>query len=185
MPTATPDQIIAATRHWVEAAVIGLDLCPFARAVYTQDLIRYAVSPAETPEELLADLADEIDLLTAADAGEIETTLLIHPGTLTEFLDYNDFLDVVDAVLEDLGLEGVLQIASFHPQYRFEGTGPDDIENHTNRSPYPMLQLLRESSVERAVASYPEGTSRIFEKNMETLRRLGREGWNRLKITPR
>lgn len=185
MPTTTPDEIIAATRRWVEAAVIGLDLCPFAQAVHTQDLIRYAVSSAETPEELLADLVSEIDLLMAAEATEIETTLLIHPGTLTDFLDYNDFLDIADAVLRDLSLEGVLQIASFHPQYQFAGNGPDDIENYTNRSPYPMLQLLRESSVERAVASYPEETSRIFEKNIETLRRLGLEGWKRLKITPR
>src|SRR5690348_5558897 len=110
MQTATPDEIIAATRHWVEAAVIGLDLCPFARAVHTQDLIRYAVSLAEDPEELLADLVNEIDLLAAADASEIETTLLIHPGTLTDFLDYNDFLDMAEAVLEDLDLTGVLQI---------------------------------------------------------------------------
>jgi len=182
MPTATPDQIIAATRHWVEAAVIGLDLCPFARAVHTQDLIRYAVSSAEIPEQLLADLLRELQILTEADPAEIETTLLIHPEVLTDFLDYNDFLDVVDAALEDLGLDGMIQIASFHPQYQFAGTGPDDIENYTNRSPYPMLQLLRESSVERAVATFPD-TSRIFEKNIETLRRLGLEGWKRLKIT--
>lgn len=185
MPPPTPDEIIAATRHWVEEAVIGLDLCPFARAVHTQDLIRYAVSPAKDPEELLADLANEIDLLAAADASEFETTLLIHPGTLTDFLDYNDFLDVADALLEDLDLTGVLQIASFHPRYQFAGTAPDDIENYTNRSPYPMLQLLREASVERAVAAYPEEASRIFEKNIETLRRLGPDGWKRLKITSR
>ena len=183
--TAEAEEIVAATRHWIETAVIGLDLCPFARAVHTQDLIRYGVSPAETPEELLADFVSEIDLLMAADATEIETTLLIHPWVLGDFLDYNDFLDVADAAIEDLDLAGVLQIASFHPQYQFAGTAPDDMENYTNRSPYPMLQLLRESSVERAVASYPEDTARIFEKNIETLRRLGLEGWKRLKITPR
>ena len=184
MPTSTSDQIIAATRHWVEAAVIGLDLCPFALAVHIQDLIRYSVSSAETPEQLLADLLRELQILADTDPAEIETTLLIHPGTLTEFLDYNDFLDVVDAALEDLGLDGVIQIASFHPQYQFAGTGPDDIENYTNRSPYPMLQLLRESSVERAVETFPD-TARIFEKNIETLRQLGLEGWKRLRITPR
>jgi hypothetical protein len=184
MPTATPDQIIAATRHWVEAAVIGLDLCPFARAVHTQDLIRYAVSSAESPESLLADLLDELRLLAEADPAEIETTLLVHPEVLTDFLDYNDFLDVADAALEDLGLIGVIQIASFHPEYQFAGTAADDIENYTNRSPYPILHLLRESSVERAVAAFPD-TAQIPERNIATLRRIGLEGWKGLKVTPR
>jgi hypothetical protein len=178
------EEILAATKHWLEAAVIGLDLCPFARAVHAQGLIRYAVSSADTPELLLADLLRELQTLVEADPAEIETTLLIHPGTLTDFLDYNDFLDVADAAIEDLGLAGVLQIASFHPRYQFASTEPDDIENYTNRSPYPILQLLRESSVERAVATFPD-TSRIFEKNIETLRRLGLEGWKRLRVTPR
>ncbi|HSJ76331.1 MAG TPA: DUF1415 domain-containing protein [Gemmatimonadales bacterium] len=182
--TISPDQIIAATRHWLEAAVIGLDLCPFARPVHAQDLIRYAVSPAETTEQLLADLLRELQILAEAEAAEIETTLLIHPGTLADFLDYNDFLDVAEAAIEDLGLDGVIQIASFHPQYQFAGTAPDDIENYTNRSPYPVLQLLREASVERAVAAFPD-TARIFEKNIETLRRLGLDGWKRLNVTPR
>ena len=180
----TAAEVVAATRHWLVAAVIGLDLCPFAGAVHGQDLIRYAVSSAETPEQLLADLLQELQVLAEADPSEIETTLLIHPEALTDFLDYNDFLDVVDAAIEDLDLAGVIQIASFHPRYQFAGTRPDAIENYTNRSPYPMLQLLRESSVERAVASHPD-TSRIFEKNIETLRQLGPEGWKRLKITSR
>lgn len=184
MPTVTTDQIIAATKHWLEAAVIGLELCPFAKPVHAQGLIRYAVSSAETPEQLLADLLRELQILAEADPAEIETTLLIHPEALTDFLDYNDFLDVADAAIEELGLAGVLQIASFHPQYQFAGTAPEDIENYTNRSPYPMLHLLREASVERAVAADPE-TSRIFEKNIETLRRLGLEGWKRLRIMPR
>ena len=184
MSTTTTEGIIAVTRHWLEAAVIGLELCPFARAAHTQDLIRYTVSSAETPELLLADLLRELDVLVEADPAEIETTLLIHPDALTEFLDYNDFLDVADAALEDLGLAGVIQIASFHPQYQFAGTAPDDIENYTNRSPYPMLHLLRESSVERAVAAFPDA-SRIFERNIETLHRLGLEGWKRLRIEPR
>jgi uncharacterized protein len=181
--TSTEEDIIAATKHWLEAAVIGLELCPFAKPVHTQDLIRYAVSSAETPEQLLADLLVELETITAADPAEIETTLLIHPEALADFLDYNDFLDAAEAAIEDLGLTGIIQIASFHPQYQFAGTEPDDIENYTNRSPYPILQLLRESSVERVVASYPE-TSRIFERNIETLRRLGLKGWERLGLGP-
>jgi hypothetical protein len=178
-----PEDVIAATRHWVETAVVGLELCPFAKAVHTQDLIRYMVSSAEAPEELLADLLRELQALAEADPAEIETALLIHPGVLTDFLDYNDFLDVADAALEDLGLTGVIQIASFHPEYQFAGTETDDIENYTNRSPYPMLHLLRESSVERAVAAFPD-TARIFERNVETLRRIGLEGWKRLGLGP-
>ncbi len=183
MSAASTEEIIAATKHWLEAAVIGLELCPFAKAVHTQGLIRYAVSSADTPELLLADLLRELQTLAAADPAEVETTLLIHPEALPDFLDYNDFLDVAEAAIEDLGLTGVIQIASFHPHYQFAGTEPDDIENYTNRSPYPILQLLLESSVERAVAAYPD-TSRIFERNIETLRRLGLEGWKRLGLGP-
>lgn len=179
MSRATSDEIIATTRYWLETAVIGLELCPFAKAVHTQDLIRYVVSTAETPELLLADLLVELRSLAEADPAETETTLLIHPEVLTGFADYNDFLDVADAAVAGLGLDGILQIASFHPQYQFAGTEPNDIESYTNRSPYPMLHLLRESSVERAVAAFPEA-SRIYERNIETLRRLGHEGWKRL-----
>ncbi|MEA2602731.1 MAG: uncharacterized protein QOF89_3723 [Acidobacteriota bacterium] len=180
---AAPEEIVAATRQWLERAVIGLDLCPFAKAVHVRDQIRYAVSSAVTPEDLLAEFFDELQALVAADPGEIETTLLIHPGVLTDFLDYNDFLDVADAAVAELGLEGVIQIASFHPRYRFAGTKLDAIENYTNRSPYPTLHLLREASVERAVAAFPDA-AQIFEKNIETLRRLGLEGWRRLGISP-
>jgi len=180
-PPATPEEIIATTKQWLERAVIGLDLCPFARAVHVRDQIRYAVSGAETPEELLAELFEELQALVAADPGEIETTLLIHPKVLADFLDYNDFLELANAAVAELGLEGVIQIASFHPRYRFLGTKPDAIENYTNRSPYPMLHLLREASVERAVAAFPDA-AQIFEKNIETLRRLGPEGWRRLGI---
>lgn len=178
------EEIIAATRHWLEKAVIGLDLCPFARPVHLQDRIRYVVSEAETPEALLADLAAELQALAAADPEEVETTLLIHPRVLADFLDYNDFLDVADAALQEVGLAGEIQIASFHPRYQFAGTAPDDIENYTNRSPYPILHLLREASVERAVAAFPDA-SRIYEKNIETLRRLGHAGWRRLGIGTR
>lgn len=175
----TPEEIVAATKDWLEKAVIGLNLCPFARAVHTQDLIRYVVSEAETPEALLAALIGELQLLAEANPDEIETTLLIHPKVLEDFLDYNDFLGVAEAAIEDLGFAGEIQVASFHPHYQFAGTGPDDIENYTNRSPYPTLHLLREASVDRAVETFPDAAE-IYEKNIATLRRLGPEGWARL-----
>lgn len=181
MDSATADEILSATKTWLEKAVIGLDLCPFARPVHQRRQIRYAISQAETPDELLTDLIGELQTLAEADPEEIETTLLIHPRVLEDFLDYNDFLDAAEAAVEDLELTGEIQVASFHPQYQFAGTGPDDIENYTNRSPYPMLHLLREASVERAIAAFPE-PERIYEKNMETLRRLGRAGWDRLGL---
>ena len=171
--------IVAATVAWLEKAVIGLDLCPFARAPHMEKRIRYAVCAADSAETLLDALIGELQMLAAADASEIETTLLIHPRVFGDFLDYNDFLDAADAAVEKLGLEGEIQVASFHPRYQFEGTAPDDVENFSNRSPYPMLHLLREASVERAVAAHPD-TARIPERNIETLRRLGREGWERL-----
>jgi hypothetical protein len=174
--------VITETRAWIEKAVIGLNLCPFAGAVYAAERIRYCVSDAQTEEALLADLTRELLALQAADPQVCETTLLIHPRALTDFLDYNDFLDAAEATVEALGLTGELQIASFHPRYQFAGSGPDDIENHTNRSPYPMLHLLRESSVERA-ASAGEQVVGIPERNMETLRRLGHDGWRRLWLT--
>ncbi|NMM27700.1 MAG: DUF1415 domain-containing protein [Glaciimonas sp.] len=175
----TAQKIIADTQAWVEKAVIGLNLCPFARAVHVKNQIRYVVSAAVTPEALLEDLMTELQMLDDSAAEQIETTLLIHPGTLTDFLDYNDFLDVADAAVEDMELGGVLQVASFHPQYQFEGTRLDDIDNYTNRSPYPTLHLLREESIEKAVAAYPQAED-IFEKNIETLHRLGHDGWARL-----
>jgi hypothetical protein len=178
-PTLAAPDVVAVTRAWLERAVIGLNLCPFAKAVHFKDQIRYAVSAAETPDALLADLVAELQRLADADPSDIETTLLIHPHALTDFLDYNDFLDIADAAVEELELDGVLQVASFHPGYQFAGTAPEDVENSTNRSPYPTLHLLREESVERAVAAYPD-TDLIFERNVATLRALGREGWARL-----
>lgn len=177
----TPEDIIAATRSWLEKAVIGLDLCPFARAVYIRDQVRFVVSEAETPEALLADLVSELRTLSETDPEAIDTTLLIHPWVLEDFLDYNDFLDIADTAVAELGLEGEIQVASFHPRYQFADTEPDDVENYTNRSPYPILHLLREASVERAVATFPD-TAGIFEKNIETMRRLGHEGWRRLGV---
>ena len=179
MERSEAEAVVLATRTWLEKAVIGLNLCPFAKPV--RDRIRYAVSVAETPDELRADLVDELQTLAAADPGEIETTLLIHPRVFPDFLDYNDFLEVADETLEELDLVGEIQVASFHPEYQFAGTEPDDIENYTNRSPYPMLHLLRESSVDAAVAAYPD-TAQIYEKNIETLRALGHEGWRRLGL---
>ncbi|MGC4062304.1 MAG: DUF1415 domain-containing protein [Aquabacterium sp.] len=173
------DKIIDDTRTWLTRAVIGLNLCPFAKAVHVKNQIRYKVSDATTPEALLQDLIDELALLRDADPGQIDTTLLVHPATLTDFLDYNDFLDVADAAIADMDLEGVVQIASFHPHYQFGGTGPDDIENCTNRSPYPTLHLLRESSLEQAVAAFPDAAD-IYEANIETLDKLGHEGWKKL-----
>jgi len=173
--------VLAATEAWLEKAVIGLDLCPFAKAVHVKRQIRYAVSEAATPEALLDDLLDELQLLAAADPEELETTLLIHPWALVDFLGYNDFLAVADAAVAGLRLAAVIQVASFHPQYRFAGSGPDDVDNYTNRSPYPMLHLLRQASVDRAVAAFPD-PARIFEKNIATLRHLGREGWDRLGL---
>ncbi|MEP7085174.1 MAG: DUF1415 domain-containing protein [Betaproteobacteria bacterium] len=181
---AAPDStaVIAATVAWIERAVIGLELCPFARAAHTGRRIRYVVTEAGEPEALVEVLVAELEWLAAADPAELETTLLIHPHVLTDFLDYNEFLDVADAAVEQLGLTGVVQVASFHPQYQFAGTAANDIDNYTNRSPYPTLHLLREDSVERAVAAHPD-TNRIFENNIETLRRLGHDGWNALNIT--
>lgn len=180
---AGDDRVVAETRRWLERAVIGLNLCPFAKAVHVKGQVRYMVSRAGTAEELLADLLVELRVLADADPDEVDTTLLVHPHALTDFLDYNDFLDVADAAVEDLGLEGEIQVASFHPRYQFAGTEPDDMSNYTNRSPYPTLHLLREASVEKAVAAFPEAED-IFRKNMETMDRLGREGWERLFAGP-
>lgn len=174
-----PDAVIAATQGWVEKAVIGLNLCPFAKAVHVKNQVRYVVSAAQTTETLLADLIAELHTLSTANPDQLDTTLLIHPDVLGDFLDYNDFLAVAEAAVEDLGLAGQIQIASFHPQYQFAGTDADDIENYTNRSPYPVLHLLREASIERAVAAFPDAAL-IYEKNMETLRRIGHEGWRDL-----
>jgi uncharacterized protein len=176
----SPEFVIAETRAWVNRAVIGLNLCPFAKAVEAKGQVRYVVSDATDDEGLLAALCAEMHLLAAADAAEVDTTLLIHPRVLNDFLDYNEFLDAADAAVEELGYAGVLQVASFHPDYQFEGTAADDVSNATNRSPYPTLHLLREDSVDRAVMAFPEAES-IFEDNMRTLETLGAEGWAELQ----
>lgn len=170
---------IAETRRWLQRAVIGLNLCPFAKAVVAKDQVRFVLSDAATPDALLQALADELALLRDTPPEAVDTTLLVHPQVLADFYDYNDFLGAADALLASMDLEGVLQVASFHPQYRFAGSGEDDIENFSNRSPHPMLHLLREDSVTRAVAAYPDPDV-IVERNQRTLRRLGRDGWRRL-----
>lgn len=175
----TPDEIIEATRHWLEKAVIGLNLCPFAKSVYVKNQVRYAVSDAREVETLYHELAAELLRLNESDPDEIDTTLLVHPWVLTDFMDYNDFLHVADAAVEALDLGGEIQIASFHPHYQFADTAPDDISNFTNRSPFPTLHLLRESSIARAVAAFPDASA-IYEKNIETMHRLGANGWNTL-----
>lgn len=170
------DAILDSTRHWLTRAVIGLNLCPFAKAVHVKNQIRYAISEATGMEGVLTDLEIELRTLMEADPATIDTTLLIIPHALGEFLDYNDCLFFADRMLKQMRLEGTLQIASFHPHYQFEGTGPDDIENYTNRAPYPILHLLREASIERAVDAFPDAAD-IYERNEETMRRLGPEGW--------
>lgn len=181
IPTSlSPEQIMAETSAWVNRAVIGLNLCPFARSVQVKKQIRYVVSEARDAESLLAELQQELWLLAEADLQEHETTLLIHPWVLQDFLDFNDFLAIADALVEDQELEGILQVASFHPDYQFAGTRKNDISNATNRAPYPTLHLLREDSLDRAVAAFPE-PERIYEQNMQTMRQLGLGGWMELR----
>lgn len=161
--------------------MIGLNLCPFAKAVYIKNQIRFVVSNAQTTADLQTDLIAELDFLQQADPALVDTTLLIHPQVLGDFLDYNDFLDEADAILKVRDLEGEIQIASFHPDYQFAGTDVDDITNYTNRSPYPTLHLLREDSIDRAVEAFPEAAD-IFEKNMQTMENLGHAGWKSLGL---
>ncbi|AUT69674.1 DUF1415 domain-containing protein [Paraburkholderia hospita] len=172
------DAILDAARHWLTRAVIGLNLCPFAKAVHVKNQIRYAISEATGMEGVLTDLEAELRTLADADPAAIDTTLLIIPHALGDFLEYNDCLFFADRMVKQLRLEGTLQIASFHPQYQFEGHEPDDIENYTNRAPYPILHLLREASIDRAVDAFPDAAD-IYERNMDTLRRLGPEGWHK------
>ena len=182
MSVATPSATaIAATTTWLERAVIGLNLCPFAKAVHVKRQIRYVVSMATTPEALADELVRELEFLAEANAEVVDTTLLIHPNVLQDFLDFNDFLEVADGIVEELELDGILQVASFHPQFQFENTELDDITNFTNRSPYPTLHLLREDSVERAVAAFPEELE-IASANIATLEKLGHDGWKALEI---
>ncbi len=176
---------IADTQRWLERAVIGLNLCPFAKAVHVKGLIHYTVSEAITTEELLIDLKKElnslVNMVIAGVSIAYDTTLLIVPYYLQDFLDFNDFLGKADKLLAKMKLEGTIQLANFHPDYQFAGTEPDDITNFTNRAPYPTLHLLRESSIDQAVEAFPEAEA-IFEVNMETMERLGLKGWDALQV---
>ncbi|MEK6423950.1 MAG: DUF1415 domain-containing protein [Burkholderia gladioli] len=168
--------ILDTTRHWLTRAVIGLNLCPFAKAVHVKEQIRYTISEATRFEDVLADLEAALRELAEADPAEVDTTLVIYPHALADFDEFNDAIHFADQLLRQLRLDGVLQIATFHPHYRFDGSEPDDIENYTNRAPYPILHLLREASLDRAVAAFPDAAD-IYERNQETLRRLGHPGW--------
>lgn len=179
LTTPSDDAVVALTRAWLEQAVIGLNLCPFAKSVHVKNQVRYRVSQGQDWDSVAVDLEEELVLLAKSDPEHIDTTLLILPLAFADFHEYNDFLDWADRILERMRLDGELQIASFHPDYQFADAGPDDIENYSNRSPFPILHLLRESSIDRAVAAYPDAAA-IFEKNMATLRNLGLSGWNML-----
>lgn len=175
----TDEDVLAQTRRWLEQAVIGLNLCPFAKSVYVKDQVRLVVSRARHLDAFLDDLDRELELLKTTPADVVDTTLLIHPTLFPDFLDFNDFLDVANDVLTEHGLEGVVQIAPFHPHFVFEGEPDGDMSHFTNRSPFATLHLIREDSLERAIASFGD-TDVIYERNMEVLRQLGPEGWRRL-----
>lgn len=178
------DEVVRAdTLRWLERAVIGLNLCPFARGVYVKNQVHVAISHATDDAEWLTDLRRELSDLWALDPSERDTTLLVLPDALADFLMFNDSLDAADAVLHELGLEGHLQIAPFHPCFQFAGTDEDDVTNCTNRSPYPTLHLIRETSIDRAVAAFPEAEM-IYEVNMATMERLGPQGWAALDVGP-
>ncbi len=166
------DQIVDAVRHWVETLVVGLNLCPFAKRELAKNRVRFLVSSASSEEQLLGDLESELILLESDN--HIETTLLIHPRVLQDFYDYNQFLDYAEGLVTQMNMEGLFQIASFHPEYQFAGTEADDVENYTNRAPFPLLHLLREESLERAVDSYPQ-VEQIPDRNIERLNDLGQD----------
>lgn len=179
--------VIADTQRWVQRAVIGLNLCPFAKSVEVKKQVRYVVSHATRTKAMLIDLKRELLELTATDPANLDTTLLVAPDGFSDFLEFNELLDRADKLLVELDLDGVLQIASLHPQYQFADTEPDDITNFTNRAPYPTLHLLREESVDRAVAAFPNAEA-IYETNMQTMQELGPDGWAALGVnasTPR
>ncbi len=173
--------MLSLTVRWLERAVIGLNLCPFAKSVHVKGQIHYRLSHATQKQELLQVLQEELQALQATDPAVRDTTLLILADCFPDFLDFNDFLQDADDVLYTLGLDGTLQIASFHPRFQFAGTTEDDITNFTNRAPFPVLHLIREASIARAVEAFPDAEM-IYEKNMRTLEDLGRAGWKELGL---
>jgi uncharacterized protein len=180
----TDGQVLADTRRWIEQAVIGLNLCPFARSVYVKNQVRIVVSHARHLDAFLDELDRELDLLVNTPADEVDTTLLVHPTLFPDFEVFNDFMGVVDDVVAEHELEGVVQVANFHPQFLFDGEAADDMSHFTNRAPYPTLHLLREDSVERAVGGEGGDAEKIVERNIATLRGLGAEGWKALLSKP-
>ena len=179
----TPDSATVTdhTRQWLEKAVIGLNLCPFAKAPHVKNLVRISVSQARHLDGFLEDLDRELQLLGNTPADELETTLLVHPTLFPDFDTFNQMLDIADAAVVDNGLEGIVQIAPFHPDFQFEGTDSDDIGNYTNRSPYPTLHLIREDSIAKAAQAFPDASA-IFERNIALLEEMGHEGWDKLDI---
>ena len=179
----TPDSATVTdhTRQWLEKAVIGLNLCPFAKAPHVKNLVRISVSQARHLDGFLEDLDRELQLLGDTPADELETTLLVHPTLFPDFDTFNQMLDIADAAVVDNGLEGIVQIAPFHPDFQFEGTDSDDIGNYTNRSPYPTLHLIREDSIAKAAQAFPDASA-IFERNIALLEEMGHEGWDKLDI---
>ena len=179
----TPDSATVAdyTRQWLEKAVIGLNLCPFAKAPHVKNLVRISISQARHLDGFLEDLDRELQLLGDTPADELETTLLVHPTLFPDFDTFNQMLDIADAAVVDNGLEGIVQIAPFHPDFQFEGTDSDDIGNYTNRSPYPTLHLIREDSIAKAAQAFPDASA-IFERNIALLEKMGHEGWDKLDI---
>lgn len=176
------EEVLAAMRLWVEQAVIGLNLCPFAKSVYVKNQVRFVVSHARHLDAFLEELDAELDLIASADPAQIDTTLLIHPTMLPDFLDFNDFTELAEAAVEEHKLDGIIQVASFHPRFQFADTEPDDIGNYTNRAPFPTLHLIREESLARAVEAIPNAEA-IFERNIETLQKLGLAGWRALGLS--
>ncbi len=181
MTALTDENIISQTRQWLEKAVIGLNLCPFAKAVYVKNQIRITVSHAKHLDDFLEDIDAEFEYLKTVPREETETSLLIHPTLFADFLVFNDVLDIVDGIIEEHGLEGEWQIAPFHPQFQFEGTENDDIGNYTNRSPFPTLHFIREAGIEEAMKNFPDAAT-IFERNIAKLEEMGIEGWEALGL---
>lgn len=178
------DIVIADTVRWLEKAVIGLNLCPFAKSVHVKGQIHYVVSQATDAEGVAIDLHRELEALAEISSEKRDTTLLILPHALQDFLDFNDFTELADDLVEELDLGGILQVASFHPMFQFEGTDVDDVTNCTNRAPYPTLHLIREDSIDKAVEAFPEAEM-IYERNMQVLQEMGIEGWLDLDVGAR
>ena len=175
------DTVSEHTKQWLEKAVIGLNLCPFAKAPHVKNLVRIVVSKARHLDGFLEDLDRELQLLGNTPASELETTLLVHPTLFPDFETFNQMLEIADDAVVENELEGIVQIAPFHPDFQFEGTEADDISNYTNRSPYPTLHLIREDSITKAAEAFPDASA-IFDRNIALLEKMGHEGWDKVDI---